>query len=106
MVAPKGDWWSEVFLRKLGITWKSTTQWFWVRNLILHLPAGIVIGLAAWCLSLIHSVMWAIIGGVLLAVLLWKESREAEKQGKLKTAFDVCFWLLGFMGVWIITNLI
>ena len=104
----KGDWWSEVFLRKLGITWKSKTQWFWVRNLILHLPAGLVVGLFCWFVTGVLSApgyVWSIVGGILFTTVLWMEAKD-QKQSKWKRAFDVVFWLIGFMSVWVLKEVV
>lgn len=94
------DVWSRLLV-KMGVKYRTERQWYWVRNTLLHFPAGIVIGISTWLLSLLlGTFMWVLIAIVLAAGLIFMESRDLN-QSPLKMLTDWMFWMIGyFLMMW------
>ena len=61
-----------------------------------HFTGGLLVGLAAYLLSLVIPVQlaYAILGSILAFVVIYKEL--SESQPKIKTLMDIMFWAIGY----------
>ena len=92
-----GDWTSRQIYKLVG--WQGERRHFWIRQ-VAHVVGGMCVALPfiGWSPDYVRVG----VGGVLLTVIMVKETKENPFQPLKKSIVDTIAWVVGYVGVaWI-----